>query len=111
MPSRFKVDLNGPYIDADPGSDADYSVSSWLEGLNFTAVDFSILPVVPGVPYNEVINIDPVVIDGRTYAPGQIASAWIKNLQPGVTYTVNVAGTFTGGRKDERSFRMVCKEL
>lgn len=111
MPSAFKVDLAGPYIDADPGSDLDYSVSSWLEGLLFTAVIWSISPAVVNVPYNDQINASPVVIDGRTYAPGQIASAWIKDLQPGVTYEVNLAATFTGGRKDQRTFRIVCKQL
>ena len=113
MPSLFKFDRKKrPVAPADPGSELDYSVSSWLEGLLFIEpTDWTIEPAVPGVPYSKGINPAPVVIDQVTYQAGQIAFAWVKDLQPGIEYTVTVKGTFTGGRKDERSFILQCQQL
>ena len=110
MPTAFLQDEFGAYIEADPGADIDYSVTCWVEGLIFTAATWEIVPTVASVPYNSQINAAPVTIDGVTYAIGKVASAWIKDLIAGVQYSVTVHATFTGGRKDDRTFRIKCKQ-
>jgi hypothetical protein len=112
MPSDFRIDKDGvPIVDADPNSDLDYSVSSWLEGLLFTAVDWVVTPDDGNVEvYNSQINAAPVVIDGVTYAIGQLASTWIRGMVVGTTYEIRLRGTFTGNRIDDRTFRVRCKE-
>jgi hypothetical protein len=110
MASAFQTDEHGPYVEVDPGADIDYSVTCWVEGLFFTDGTWEIVPNVAGVPYNAQINASPVTIDGVTYAAGKVASAWIKDLQIGVEYVVTLHATFTGGRKDDRSFRMKCRQ-
>lgn len=111
MASAFKKDEIGDYIEADPGSDLDYSVTTWLEGLSFVSATWVITPNVAGSPYNESVNVAPVTIDGVQYAVGKVASAWIKGLTAGVEYLVEVKAVFTGNRKDERSFRIRCRNL
>lgn len=113
MPSAFKLGKDGkPFVEADPGSDLDYSLPSWLDGLAYSGLPtWTISPPVTGIPYNRSLNASPVTIDGVLYEANFVATAWIKDLAAGQTYTVNVAATFAGGRKDERSFKIVCKEL
>lgn len=112
MPSAFKLGKDGkPYVEADPGSDLDYSLPSWLEGVAYNGLPtWTITPAVAGVPYNRSLNTEQVEIDGVTYEVNFVATAWIKDLVAGQTYLVNVAANFVGGRKDERSFNIVCKE-
>lgn len=108
MPTAFKSDDLGPYIDADPDSDLEYSITCWLEGVIFTNLSWSISPAVTNVPYNPQINPAPVVIDGVTYNTGKIASCWIKSLEAGKEYVVTLHATFSGNRIDDRSFRIKC---
>lgn len=111
MPSAFQVDHNGRrFIVADPDSDLDYSVSSWLEGLVFTAAEWSIEPVVAGALHSQSINGAPVVIDGVTWQAGELATTWIKSLAAGQDYDVKLRATFTGSRIDERTFRVLCRQ-
>ena len=110
MSSAFLLDADGPWAKADPDSELDYSIVSWLEGLLFTAVTWSISPPVAGVPYDDFINVAPVVIDGKTYIIGQVAGTWVKDLVAGTTYTLTAHATFTGNRIDDRSFRLRCVE-
>ena len=112
MPSLFKLDrTKRPVVPADPASDLDYSVSSWLEGLLFTDAVWSIEPAVTDGLHAPSINLNPVVIDGVTYQPGELAITWIKNLAAGTDYVVTLRGTFTGNRIDERSFTVQCRQL
>lgn len=108
MTTAFKTDDLGPYVEADPNSDLDYSITCWLEGVSFESLNWIISPEVPGVPYNPQINAAPVEIDGVSYSAGKVASCWIKGLQEGLEYLVTLQATFTGGRKDDRSFRVKC---
>jgi hypothetical protein len=110
MPSVFQQDDLGYWAKADPDSELDYSVVSWLEGLLFLDVAWSIAPAVAGVPYDEFINPVPVTIDGVEYAAGQVAGVWVKDLTVGVVYTLTAHATFTGNRIDDRSFRLRCVE-
>ena len=110
MTSAFIQDELGALIYADPESDLDYSITSWLEGLIFLSAAWSISPTGSGeVIYNDSINVGDVVIDGVTYAAGKVASTWIKGLNEGVEYTVTLHATFTGNRIDDRTFRIRCK--
>ena len=112
MPSLFKLDRKKrAVVPADPGSDLDYSVNSWLEGLLFTDAEWSIEPPVAGGLHTPSINSNPVVIDGVTYQPGELATIWITNLVDGQDYVVTVHGTFAGNRIDERSFTVQCRQL
>lgn len=108
MPSAFKTDEFGPYIEADPESELDYSITTWLEDLLFTAIDWELSPPVAGALYQPLINTNPLVVDGKLYSIGQVASTWIKDLQAGQEYVVTLHATFTGDRKDDRSFRIKC---
>lgn len=111
MATAFFLDPTGtPTVYADPGTDIDYAVACWLADVIFTNVVWTMLPVLAPSPYNQQINPAPVTIDGKLYDTGKVASAWVKNLVAGQSYVVNLAATFTGGRKDERSFKIVCKE-
>jgi hypothetical protein len=112
MPSAFKLGSDGtPYVLADPGSDLDYSVTSWLEGLAFIDVDWSVEPALAGGSvYGDSLNAAPVIIDGVEYAIGYVASVFIKNMVAGQTYSVKASATFEGSRKDERTFLIQCVE-
>lgn len=109
MPTAFLTDEHGDYVEADPDSDLDYSITSWLEGLNFVTAVWTITPAITAVPYDPTINVAPVTIGGVVYAAGKVATAWIKNLAAGQEYKVNVRGTFTNNRIDDYSFRIRCK--
>jgi hypothetical protein len=111
MPSAFRIDKDGvPIIDADPDSELDYSITSWLEGLLFTGVDWELSPEVADVPYNDSINADAVTIDGVEYAAGEVATVWLKDLSAGQTYTLRCRATFTGSRIDDRTIKIRCRE-
>lgn len=109
----FEIGSDGiPFAFVDPGSDIDYSYACWVEGVIFIApTTWAILPAIGGVPYNSAINPAPVTIDGVLYDTGKVTSAWIKSLLAGTTYLVTIQATFTGGRKDERSFKLIGKDL
>jgi len=110
MSSAFLHDELGPYILADPVSDLDYSVTSWIDGLTFSNVVWELLPVVAGALHDPSINVAPVVLDGFTYAIGEVATTWVKNLVAGTTYNLTAHATFNGNRVDDRSFRIKCVE-
>lgn len=112
MPSAFVIDNTEglPAIECDPDSDLDYAITSWLEGMDFLSVVFAIDPTGP-VIYNSQVNDAPMTIDGVDYAIGKLAMAWIRGpFTAGATYRVTISGTFTGNRKDDRSFLLKCKE-
>lgn len=110
MPSQFvKNDLGEDLIDVDPHSDQDYSITSWMEGLIFTAIDWEVAPTGP-VLYNSQINAAPLTIGGVVYAIGKVASIWIKTLEAGKEYRVTLKATFTGNRKDDKSFILKCRQ-
>lgn len=108
MPTIFKEDDLGPYVEADPDSDLDYSITTWLEGLIFLSAVWTIIPDVAGSIHDQSINVGPVTIDGKPYAIGEVASAWIKGLTAGQEYKIRIRGTFTGNRIDDRTFRIKC---
>lgn len=113
MPTAFQTDKNGrAIVVADPSSDLDYSISSWLEAAVFTAAAWTITPNVPGALHDPGINASPVVVDGVSYAAGMLATTWIDAslLAIGTEYRVNLHGTFTAGREDDRSFIVRLKE-
>jgi len=110
MSSAFLEDTYGPYIEVDPDSDLDYSLTCWIEGVVFTAIAWELSPDIIGAVYNSQINNSPVVIDGISYDTGKVATAFVKTLVPGVTYILTLHATFTAGRKDDRSIRLICKE-
>ena len=110
MPTAFLHDSLGPFVRADPASDLDYSVTVWLKGLIFTAVTWELSPPVTGALHSPSINAAPVIIDGFTYAIGEVATTFVKNLVAGNTYTLTAHATLTGGRLDDRSFRLKCEE-
>jgi len=110
MPSQFiKNDLGEDMVVVDPDSDVDYTISCWMEGLFYTAIDWQISPSVGPVIYNFQINGAPVTINGVTYAAGKLASLWIKTLADGQEYRVTLKATFTGNRKDDKSFIIQCR--
>lgn len=110
MPTAFFRNENGEdVVLADPDSDLDYSVSTWLEGLLFIAgTSWLVSPAGPTL-YNPQINITTITVDGVPYVAGKIASTWIKDLVAGKRYKVTLKGTFTGNRKDDRSFFIECR--
>ena len=112
MPSIFRLDALGPWAPADPQSEKRWGVVSWLDGLTIASATWAITPSTPGTPaiLNDQINAAPVIIDGKSYAAGLVASAIVKGLAAGTTYTVTVSATFSDGQKDDKSFRLVCAE-
>jgi hypothetical protein len=109
---RFRPSALGPALDVDPGADKDYSIiwHDWLNGDSVTASTWAVSPAGP-VTYSPSINSGPVTIDGVAYAAGTVTTVWIKTLTAGARYTVTNSITTAGGRKDERSFVLNCRNL
>jgi hypothetical protein len=107
--SAYKRDSLGYYVEADPASDLDYALVCWQDGQTFSAVAWSIA-LGGAVLHDPAVNSSPVTIDGVTYAVGMVATVWVKQMSVGQIYTVTCNATFSGGGRDERSFRIVCKE-
>ena len=100
-------------LEVDPASEKDYSIvwSDFLNGDTISTSTWSIAPAVSGVPYTTSINSGSVTIDGTAYAAGTVTTAWVQDLTAGVDYTVTNRIVSAAGRTDERSFRLLCREL
>ena len=115
MPSIFRRNAAGVYYTThDPDADLIYGITSWIEGRTFaTALGACTWAITEsGSPspnlHNPVINAVPVVLDGVTYAIGEVATTWVTGLIAGVTYTLTLHATVDDGQRDDRSVSLVC---
>lgn len=110
MPSMFKRTGDAWVADAAAGSNARWGLTSWVEGATFSSVEWAVTPSGPTLASPQ-INADPVVIDGRTYAAGRMASVKVSGMTAGTTYTVTATATLSNGDVDARSFKLAVKAL
>lgn len=111
MTSIFKRNQDGLYAYHDPAGDLIYGVASWIEGQTFVSAQWSITDAGSPSPnlHSGQINGATVTVDDVDYAAGEIASIWITGLTLNQTYTVRVNGLFSSGERDQRSFRLICR--
>lgn len=100
MASGFQSDSQGAYIEKDPDSTLDYTLdwdgrrSSWLGGDRLVGSTW-------------ILEAGIVLADhNRTETT---TTAWISGGTDGTTYKVTNRVMTAGGRTDDRSFRIKCK--
>ena len=94
MSTTFHVDSLGYWIEKDPDAVLDYIVdwSDWLDTDTITGAPVWTVPT--GLTKASQSNTTTT------------ATAWISGGAQGMTYTLGCRITTTGGRTDERSFRL-----
>lgn len=111
MTTLFRRNEQGLYAFQDPAADLDYAIPCWIEDATFVAVSWAITGAPSGVVHSPQINGDVVTVDEVAYAAATLASVFVTGLASGTTYTVTAHAVFSGGQTDERSFRLICKDL
>lgn len=100
MTTSFKTDTLGDYIEKDPAAILDYS-NDWTAWLTAAAAD-TIATSTWTIPTG-LTSSSPAIAAGVT-------SLFISGGTAGTTYTVTNKIVTTGGRTDQRSFRVVVKD-
>lgn len=100
MTTSFKTDALGDYIEKDPAAVLDYS-NNWTDWLAASATD-AISTSTWTIPAG-LTSSSPAVAAG-------ITSIFISGGTAGTTYTVANKIVTTGGRTDQRTFRLVVKD-
>lgn len=101
----FKYDETGPWIEKDPQADLDYTVhfnkrgDSWLGSDRIATAAWAIAGADAVLTKH-----DEVITDGVS------CTSWLAAGTAGVTYTVTVHIVTTGGRTDDRSFRVIVSQ-
>lgn len=114
MPSIFRRNRAGNYFAYhDPGADVIYGITTWIEGRLFSSLAWRITDTGSPSPelHDSAINAVAMVLDGVTYAAGEVATVWARGLSVGVTYTLTLRATFDDGQIDERSVSLICQDL
>ncbi len=118
MISAFKCDATGYWVQADPSSDLDYGIAlkDWLQSGEKVAAATWIVPSQI-TKHNEQINTSSFTDKlGVVHPIGTLVSVWLSptvDAQVGVSYTINCRFMTDAvpPRTDERSFRLVIKNL
>lgn len=114
MPSIFRRNRAGNYVAYhDPAADVIYGITTWIDGRIFSALAWRITDSGSPSPslHDPAINAAAIVLDGVSYAAGEVATVWVRGLSAGVTYTLTLRATFDDGQIDERSVSLICQDL
>lgn len=114
MTSIFRRNKAGQFFAYhDPGADVIYGITTWIDGRTFSAVTWRITDTGSPSPelHDSAINGAAMVLDGVTYAAGEVATVWARGLSVGSSYTLTLRATFSDGQIDERSVTLICQEM
>lgn len=104
MTTGFQVDGAGPWIEKDADAVLDYHLPCWIENDTIATVTWTVQSGLTKA--SQSVNSGTVVIDGTSYAANTVATVWLSGGTAGTEYTVACRITTTGGRTDERTFRV-----
>ena len=107
MPTAFRFDADGAWIQKDPADALDYALpwADWLAGDTLQTVTWT---VPAGLTKDsQSVNLAPVTVDGVEYAASTVATVWLSGGTPGEIYTITCRVVTAGGRTTERDFRVV----
>lgn len=97
MPTAFKKDALGFYIDKDPNANLDYEID-WTRWLDGDAITGSVWTVPAGLNKTS---------ESQTTSKAKV---WLSGGTLAATYTVTNRITTASGRVDDQSFRVMMAE-